>query len=82
MLVVEIFLPSIGRTYECKLNEDIATHIVIEEISSVICQKEQCEINGNRADLIMVLCEKQQVLSSNLSLYENGVQSGDRLMLV
>ena len=75
MILVEVFVPSLDRTYEFKLNEDVAVSVVIEEISSVICQKEQCDVEGNR-------CGKQQILSSNLSLYENGVQSGDRLYLL
>lgn len=56
--------------------------MVIEEIISVICQKEQCLLKGERADFLLVLSGKQQVLSSNLSLYENGVQSGDRLIML
>lgn len=82
MILVEIFVPSLDKTYEFKLNEDVAVSVVIEEISSVICQKEQCDVEGNRAELILVLCEKQLILSSGLSLYENGVQSGDRLFLL
>lgn len=82
MILVEVFVPSLDRTYEFKLNEDVAVSVVIEEISSVICQKEQCDVEGNRSEFILVLCGKQQILSSNLSLYENGVQSGDRLYLL
>ena len=81
MIIVEVHALSLGRTYEFKLNEDVAANVIIEEISSVICQKEQCAVKGERSELL-VLCDKQQILSSNLSLYENGVQSGDRLMLV
>lgn len=82
MIIVEVHALSLGRTYEFKLNEDVAANVIIEEISSVICQKEQCAVKGERSELLLVLCDKQQILSSNLSLYENGVQSGDRLMLV
>lgn len=82
MIIVEVLAISLGRTYEFKLNEDIATNVIVEEISSVICQKEQCAVKGERSDLLMALCDKNQILSPNLSLYENGVQSGDRLMLV
>ena len=82
MIIVEVFVPSIDNIYEFRLNEDVAVNVVIEEISSVICQKEQCPLKGERADFLLVLSGKQQVLSSNLSLYENGVQSGDRLFLL
>lgn len=82
MIVVEIFVPSVDNVYEFKLNEDAATSVVINEISSVICQKEQCSIKGDKSQLMLFRCESNQILSLNLSLYENGVQSGDRLMLV
>ena len=75
MIIVEVFVPAIDNIYEFRLNEDVAVNVVIEEIISVICQKE-------RADFLRVLSGKQQVLSSNLSLYENGVQSGDRLIML
>ena len=82
MIIVEVFVPAIDNIYEFRLNEDVAVNVVIEEIISVICQKEQCPLKGERADFLLVLGGKQQVLSSNLSLYENGVQSGDRLIML
>ena len=82
MIITEIYVPSVDKTYEFKLNEDISTIVIIDEIGSVICQKEQCAIKGDKSQLMLFKCEDKQILSMNLSLYENGVQSGDRLILV
>ena len=82
MIIVEVYAVSLEKTYEFKLNEDIAVHVVTDEISSLICQKEQCMVRGERGRWLLVLRDRQQILSANLSLYENGVQSGDKLMLV
>lgn len=82
MIIVEIYVPSVDKTYEFKLNEDVAVNVAVDEISSVICQKEQCSVKGDKTQLMLFRCESEQTLSMNLSLYENGVQSGDRLMLV
>lgn len=82
MINVEIFAPSLDKTYEFKLNEDVTASVVTDEISSVICQKEQCDVRGDKSLLMLVHCDSGRILSMNLSLYENGIQSGDRLMLV
>ncbi len=82
MVVVEIFVPSIGKTYDFKLNEDIALPIIIDEITSVICQKEQCNTNGKKNNYILVKKDKEQILEANMSLFENGVSTGDILMLL
>ena len=82
MILVEIYVPSMERKYEFRLNEDVAAGVIIEELSSVICQKEQCKVCGKVNDLMLLLPEKSRIISSGLSLYENGVKSGDRLMLI
>ena len=70
------------KTYEFKLNEDVTVSVATDEIASVICQKEQCAVKGDKAKLMLVKPESGQLLSPGLTLYENGVLSGDRLMLV
>ncbi len=82
MIIAEVFVPSLDKSYEFKLNEDIAVWVVIDEISSVICQKEQCEIKGNKDSLMLFKPEVNQVLSMGLSLYENDIKTGDRLILI
>lgn len=82
MIIVEIFVPSVDKTYEFKLNEDVSVSVAIDEISSVICQKEQYAVIGDKSQLMLVRTENRQILYMGLSLYENGVQSGDSLMLV
>lgn len=82
MIIAEVYVPSVDKIYEFKLNEDVAVSVAIDEISSVICQKEQCGIKGDKSQFLLFRCENRQLLSMNLSLYENGVQSSDRLMLI
>lgn len=82
MIIAEIYAPSVDKTYEFKLNEDVAVSVVIDEITAVICQKEQCSVRGDKSVFLLFSCDSRQILSLNLSLYENGIQSGCRLMLV
>ena len=66
MIIVNVFIPLMDKEYEFKLNEDIPVCWIIEEITSLICQKEQYVLS---------------TLSVSLSLYENDIKSGDRLIL-
>lgn len=82
MIITEIYVPSVDRTYEFKLNEDAAAEVVIDEVCSVICQKEQCPIKGDKRALMLFSRDNGRLLLHDLSLYDNGVQSGDSLMLI
>ena len=82
MIIVEISVPSIDRTYDFKLTEDVVLSIVIEEITSVICQREKCSITGEKNDFLLLRAESNSILSKSLSLYENDVKTGDKLILV
>ena len=82
MIIVEVSVPCIDKTYDFKLNEDIILSVIIDEIASVICQKEQCEITGEKSDFMLFKAETNQALSMNLSLFENDVKSGNKLILV
>lgn len=82
MIIAEVFIPSLDKSYDFKLNGDVIVSVLIEEISSVICQKEQCEITGDKNNLMLFKEEGKQILSMGLSLYENGIKTGDKLILV
>lgn len=81
MIITEIYVPALDKSYDFKINEDILTAFVIEEIVSVICQREQCSLSGNKGDIMLFKKENSQVLSMGLSLYENGIKTGDKLLL-
>lgn len=82
MIVAEIYVPVLDVSYDFKLDENVPTGVVIEEIASVICQKKQCEIGGDKTQFMLFKVENRQSLSANLTLYENGVTTGDSLVFV
>jgi uncharacterized ubiquitin-like protein YukD len=82
MLMVEVYVPSLDKTYDFKLNEDVPVYVVIDEISAVICQKEQCLVSGEKDKFMLFKKDKSQILSTNLTLYENEIKTGDLLMLI
>lgn len=81
MIIVEIYSVSINKSYDFRLNENTPLHILVEEIVSIICQKEQydyIDLSGQ----YMIVRENGKSLSLSLTLRENDVQTGERLTLV
>lgn len=81
MIIVNVFIPLMDKEYEFKLNEDIPVCWIIEEITSLICQKEQYVLSNDSQQFMLYKTECYRTLSVSLSLYENDIKSGDRLIL-
>lgn len=82
MILVEIVVPSTDGSYEFKLNEDIPVGVLLEEICSVVSEKEQCRLSDSGESLILFNYKKKAELSPNMTLYENGITTGDKLVLL
>ncbi len=82
MIIVEINVPSVDGTYEFKLNEDTSVTMIIDEICSVICEKEQCTVPKNVESMMLFDVDNGVLLSKELTLYENNIINGKKLMLI
>lgn len=82
MILVDIYVPGVNRTYDFNLDEYAEIELLIEEISGLICQKEQCALKGNVKELLLVSRRLKTVLSPQLSLSYYEIAQGDRLLLV
>ena len=82
MILVDIFVPSVDKTYDFQLNEEIEIHTVLEEISEMIGQKEHSRITGRVDQLLLRNYRTGSILSTNITLKEAGIVNGDKLLLV
>lgn len=82
MILVDISVPSVDSSYDFQLDEDASIYNIIGEISELISQKEHCEVVGNTESLMLCTLKNRRVLSINRTLREEGIQTGDSLMLV
>ncbi|MCQ2498907.1 MAG: EsaB/YukD family protein [Lachnospiraceae bacterium] len=82
MILLEIKVPSVDKSYDFQLDEDANIYNIIAEISELISQKEHCNIVGNFEDLRLCSSKNRQILSVNNTLRECNVQTGDSLILV
>ena len=80
MILVDIFVPSIDKTYDIQLNEGVAIDALIDEISEMIGQKEHSVIKGDVSNLQLCDWEGRRVLPKNMSLSECHIVTGKKLV--
>lgn len=82
MILVDIYVPSTGNTYDFQLDEEIPVGNVIEEISEMIGQKEHCQIVGDMSKLMLCVGKDKKILHKDYTLSECHIVTGDSLILV
>ncbi|MCI8521623.1 MAG: glutamyl-tRNA amidotransferase [Lachnospiraceae bacterium] len=82
MILVDIYVPSIGNTYDFQLDEEVPVGNVIEEISEMIGQKEHCRIVGDMTKLMLCAQKDRQILHRDDTLAQCHIVTGDSLLLV
>jgi hypothetical protein len=82
MILVDIYVPSVNRTYDFQLNEQIPISTLVDEISEMIGQKEHSKIVGQTEKLLLCVFESSRILNPKYSLEELGVRTGEKLLLV
>ncbi len=82
MILVDIYVPAVDKTYDFQLNENTQISAVIDEIIEMVGQKERAVLWGDADELL--LCEKgiERILNKNDTLYNVGVVTGKTLILV
>lgn len=81
MITIDVAVPIIGKTYDFSLDENILVETVTEEIVEMIIQKEGYAAQ-EASDLFLFSEKDREALNLNHSLKENGINTGDRLLLV
>lgn len=82
MILVDVKVPSLGRTYDFSLDEQAAVSVLIPEMVEMICQKERCGLEGQRNRLNLCCMDTGQILPPDTSLKEQNIVNGKLLMLV
>lgn len=82
MILVDVMVPSVDKSYDFNLDENAQIVLVMEEIVEMISQKEQCKIIGNKENLLLCRYDGQVILDKQMTLKECGITNGYRLLLV
>lgn len=82
MIMVDVFVPAVGKSYDFNLDEEVKINMIIEEISEMIAHKEQTEIVGDVEKLLLCDKDSQRILPSDQTLQDCMVSTGNKLILV
>ncbi len=82
MVLVDVFVPSVDKTYNFNLNESVSIESLILEITEMIEQKERTKLVGDKKKLNLYNVNKTMILPVSNTLSDCYVTSGTRLMLV
>jgi hypothetical protein len=82
VILVDIYVPSVGNVYDFQLDENEKISTIVEEIGELISQKEHCTLIGDISKLMLCSRDSKRILSGEMSLYQSGIKTGNSLLLV
>ncbi|WP_455713944.1 hypothetical protein [Anaerosporobacter sp.] len=82
MIQMDLYVPSLNKKYNFNLNETALIGTIMDELTEMICQKEQCTLCGEVSELMLISIDKKEVLQRQQTLEQYGIMTGSRLMLV
>ena len=82
MILTDIYVPAVDKTYNFSLNEHVRIESIIAEISEMVEQRERTEYRGERATLNLFYKQGGRILPKSYTLAECAVANGAQLILV
>lgn len=82
MVLTDIRVPALGKQYSFQLNEQETVKNIIEELVEIVCQKEQCRLEGSASELSLWSEDHRQRLPKEVSLLQCGITAGSSLILI
>ncbi len=82
MIMVEIWIPVLDKRYDFRLDQHTQILFLLEDLSEIICQKEQCSLKGDWKDFMLCHSQTERKLPLECTLAECGIKVGDSLFLV
>lgn len=81
MILVDVQVLQLGTVYDFELDEDKKTDELLSDIVALICKKEKKK-PLEEAKYYLYAVNRECILTGALSLREQGVGNGERLVLV
>ena len=82
MILVDIYVPSLDKTYDFQVDETIQTEKIIMEIAEMIGNDVKTEKKPEIEKMFLCSMDQERILQKNLSLKSCEIKNGSRLMLV
>lgn len=82
MILVDIYIPSMDKTYDFQVDEGAAVDNLIMEIAEMIGTITKSGKNIHAEKLMLCSMDQKTLLQRNSSLRTYGIKNGSKLMLV
>ncbi len=82
MILVDIYIPALERSYDFSLQEQAPISALIEELIEMIGQKEHWPVSRPSSEFLLADPAQSCVFAPNDTLAGRGVLSGTRLILL
>lgn len=81
MILVDVQVPALDRTYDFELDETVAVKKLTEKMIAIISEKEK--ITGPSAEeTVLFALGREVLLNGDFSLKEQGIGTGEKLILI
>lgn len=81
MILTDIQVPAVNRTYDFELDEEMPVKELTEKIVEIIGEKE--EMSYDREDEMQLYAQSRgKVLDGERSLRQQGIRNGEKLYLI
>lgn len=81
MILVDVHALQLGKVYDFEVDEDKTADELLGDIVSLICKKENKK-QKKEGNYYLYALNKECILRGALSFREQGIRSGERLVLV
>lgn len=82
MILVDIYVPSLDKTYDFQVDEKAKVTNVTAEIVEMIGNETRSVKGLSGQDFLLCSMDLEQILSGSSSLQEYGIRNGSKLILV
>lgn len=81
MIIVDVVVPIIDKTYDFSIDENTAISTIVEDIVDLIMQKEGVDLK-EAPNMNLFSFAQRRILDHSRTLDECGIDTGDKLVLV
>lgn len=82
VIIVDVVFPEINCIIDFQLDEDVPCWDLTEEIATMAGRSQGRQFDVAENAVLLYSVASRQMLNLDFSLKENGVKSGDRLLLI
>lgn len=82
MILVDIYIPSLGDTFDFRIDETAKLTNVVQEISEMLTIKYKSSLNKKPEEFMLCSIADCRILNNDTTLWENNITNGSKLLMV